>query len=207
VLSDDNRFLLLNDIEAFEVALKYPNEFDFTTIDLHSPEVTFEPATSSTYNVASLFFRPVLADGFYDLKIRARDRAQNNSGILEYQITFEVLGGRLISSVEAQPTTFNDHTRFVFTVSGTKAPAEIRLEIVNAVGQVVRVIGKDEIGLFVGTTEYVWDGTTDSGERLSGGVYFYRLTAKDATGHSYDLAGPGFRTGRDGQAGRVVITR
>jgi hypothetical protein len=206
-LRDDNRFLLLNNLEDFELYLRYPTDFNFTEIDLTVPEIFFEPATSGGDNYATLYFRPSLEDGFYDMRILAHDRAHNASGVVEYRITFEVLGGKLISRVEAQPTTFNDHTRFVFTVSGTATPTEVRLEIVNATGQIVREIGKDEIGLFVGTTEYVWDGTTDSGERLSGGVYFYRLTAKDTDGREYELTGPGLRSGKEGHVGKVIIVR
>ncbi|HLF63849.1 MAG TPA: C25 family cysteine peptidase [Saprospiraceae bacterium] len=206
-LRDDNAFLLLDDRAAFEVLMRYPNDFDYTWIDINGPKIAFEPAISGAQNIATLTYRPVLDDGFYDLIIRAHDRSMNDAGDIEYAISFEVLGDRLISRVDAQPRWFNDHTRFIFTISGTQIPSSIQLDISNTAGQIVREIGKDEIGLFVGTTEYVWDGTTDSGERLPGGVYFYRLTAKDQDGNDYDLLGPGFGATRDGRVGKVVIIR
>ena len=206
-LDDDNPYLLLDDKEAFSVYLRYPNDFDYTEIDLNSPEIQFTPATGAQPDLATLTFSPTLEDGFYDLLIQAEDRSQNDAGSLEYSVSFEVLGNPLMTRVDVQPTWFNDYTQFIFTVSGTQPPSEISLEIANAAGQIVRTIGKDEIGLFVGTTEYTWDGTTGSGQKLPSGVYFYRLMAKDRNGRDYELLGPGSHTRRAARVGKLVIVR
>src|SRR5690606_6781061 len=139
--------------------------------------------------------------------IRAQDRKGNTAGPLEYVVRVEGIGDKMVTRVEAHPSTANDHTTFVFTVSGTEAPAEVLLEIYNVTGQLVRKIDKEETGLFVGTTEYAWDGSTESGEPLPGGVYFYRLAVKDENGIPYDVVGPGLKSGKDAQSGKLIIVR
>jgi hypothetical protein len=206
-LSDDNPYLPLDKPEIFSMMLRYPGEFDYTSLDVHGTEMQFTPDGPGPENEASLAFRPILEPGFYDLEIQAIDGSDNEAGSVGYRVSFEVIGEPLISRVDALPRWFNDHTRFTFTISGTVVPSEIRLEIFNASGQVLRSIGKDEIGLFVGTTEYVWDGTTDSGEKLAAGVYFYRLIAKDHNGRDYQMLGPGFRDMKDARVGKLVIVR
>ncbi len=206
-LHDENLYTLLDDVEAFQILLAYPGDIDYTEIDIHAPEISFDPAMSTIDNIATLTFRPLLSEGFYDIIIRAHDRANNEAGSIDYAVSFEVLGEGLLSRVDASPRWFYDYTRFIFTLSGSDVPSEINLQISNVAGQIVREIGKEEIGLFVGTTEYAWDGTTDSGEKLPGGVYFYRLTAKDANGNDYSYLGSGFQSLKDAHVGKVVIVR
>jgi hypothetical protein len=206
-LRDDSPFLLLDDPEAYRVFLKYPGDFDFTEIDVFAPEMHFTPATSAEENSAILTYMPHLEDGFYEFRVTAHDRSDNASGIVEYFITFEVIGEQLVTHVEAFPSVFNDHTRFVFTVTGSETPAEVELLIVNAMGQVVRTIDKEEIGRFVGTTEYTWDGSGDSGAPLAGGVYFYSLRLQDALGNNYQHTGPGFVNSRGMNSGKIIIVR
>jgi len=206
-LRDNNPYRLLDDRDAFEIFLKYPDDFDYTKIDIYAPEVTFDPANFGQENIATLSFMPLLEDGYYNMIIRAHDRSNNEAGLIDYVISFEVLGDRLVSRVTAEPTLFYDYTRFTFTLAGSDTPAEISLQFANVAGQVVREIGKDEIGLFVGTTEYLWDGTSDSGALLPAGVYFYRLTAKDQQGKEYNYVGPGFQAVRDARVGKLVIIR
>src|SRR5690606_2646409 len=79
-LHDNHPHLLLDDREIFEVLLRYPGEFDFTQIDIHGPDIGFEPATSGNPNTAVLTFRPTLEEGLYDLIIRAQDRSGNTAG-------------------------------------------------------------------------------------------------------------------------------
>jgi hypothetical protein len=187
--------------------LTYPIDFVPTEIDINSPEIVFEPAVAQEYNKARIVFRPTLEEGVYDLLIRAHDRSGNWSGSIDYAVSFEVIGSPVLSRVEAEPTAFSDYTRFSFLITGTEIPSEINLQISDVNGRIVRTIGKEEIGLFVGTNEYVWNGTTDSGEPLPGGVYFYNLTARDYNGQEYELPGSGIRTLRNARVGKIVIVR
>jgi hypothetical protein len=70
------------------------------------------------------------------------------------------------------PNPFNPETEISYSVASA---AEVRLDIYNALGQLVRslVAGHRVPGEYTVT----WDGADDQGQRLTGGVYFYTLRA------------------------------
>ena len=53
---------------------------------------------------------------------------------------------------------------------------EVTLEVFNMLGQVVRTMVDREFQN-AGRYSYQWDATNDSGQPLSSGIYFYRVTA------------------------------
>jgi flagellar hook assembly protein FlgD len=76
------------------------------------------------------------------------------------------------------PNPFTTSTAFVFTVTGSEVPQNIRIQILTITGKIVREITKDELGpIHVGQniTEYKWDGTDMYGSKLANGVYLYRV--------------------------------
>ncbi|HEX6180517.1 MAG TPA: FlgD immunoglobulin-like domain containing protein, partial [Chitinophagaceae bacterium] len=69
-------------------------------------------------------------------------------------------------------------TAFVFTITGSEVPTNIKIQIMTVTGKIVREITKDELGpLRIGRniTEFKWDGTDQYGQRLANGVYLYRV--------------------------------
>jgi PKD repeat protein len=70
------------------------------------------------------------------------------------------------------PNPFNPATQFSLTL-----PEEVNVSIViyNLVGQKVRTLVNETMG--AGTHIITWDGTTDDGEAVSTGVYFYQAVA------------------------------
>jgi flagellar hook assembly protein FlgD len=52
------------------------------------------------------------------------------------------------------------------------APGKTALRVNDAGGRVVRNLGRD---FSPGVQHVTWDGTDDRGQKLSAGVYFYRL--------------------------------
>jgi flagellar hook assembly protein FlgD len=76
------------------------------------------------------------------------------------------------------PNPFTTSTAFVFTITGSQVPQNIRIQILTVSGKVVREITKDELGpLHIGRniTDYKWDGTDQFGQPLANGVYLYRV--------------------------------
>jgi flagellar hook assembly protein FlgD len=70
----------------------------------------------------------------------------------------------------------------VFTLTGSKVPDNMKIQIFSATGKIVREITKDELGpLHIGKniTEYAWDGKDQMGDLLANGVYFYTVIIKD----------------------------
>ncbi len=72
------------------------------------------------------------------------------------------------------PNPFNPETHISFSLP---AKSEVTLSVYNVLGQHVKALAS---GAFeAGTHEVVWDGTNDSGENVTSGIYLYRLEAGD----------------------------
>jgi len=77
------------------------------------------------------------------------------------------------------PNPFNTSTSVSFQLS---KPARVRLTIHDVAGRAVRVM-EDRAPREPGPHQIAWDGTDDSGRRLSSGIYFYSLNAGSLTSH------------------------
>lgn len=177
-LKDESRFLALNDTSLFKVQVRYPDN------TLHSynfgDTMRFNPANlSSGENSASIDFMPYFPlDGDYELIVSGKDVVGNNAGALEYHVMFSVINKPMISNLLNYPNPFTTSTAFVFTVTGTEIPQNIRIQILTISGKVVREITKDELGpIHIGRniTDFKWDGTDSYGQKLANGVYLYRV--------------------------------
>ena len=163
------------------VKVKYPDgtlkSFSFNTDTLR-----FTPAsvnTGNTDNTATIEFNPsFLADGDYQLIVSARDKSGNASGQTAYNVGFKVINKPMISNMFNYPNPFTTSTAFVFTLTGSEVPQNLRIQILTITGKIVREITKDELGpIRIGRniTEYKWDGTDQYGQKLANGVYLYRV--------------------------------
>ena len=91
---------------------------------------------------------------------------------------FSVINKPMISNLLNYPNPFTTSTAFLFMVTGSEVPQNIRIQILTITGKVVREITKDELGpLHIGRniTEFKWDGTDMYGQKLANGVYLYRV--------------------------------
>ncbi len=186
-LRDENPYLLLNNPESVSILLRSPSgeERTYSSTD---PALQFIPASSSSENIARYELTPELEeDGRYELRINGQDRSNNRSGTLNYEVSFEVVTEQQISRVVNYPNPFSTFTYFVYELTGSESLVDYRLEIMTIKGEVVRILGPEDLGaLQVGRhqTEGGWDGTDRFGDRLANGVYLYRFVTKDANGDS-----------------------
>lgn len=84
----------------------------------------------------------------------------------------------MISNMFNYPNPFTSSTAFVFTLTGSEVPQNIRIQVLTVTGKIVREITKDELGpLHIGRniTEFKWDGTDQYGQKLGNGIYLYRV--------------------------------
>ncbi len=186
--TDENKFLLLNDTASIQVWIKKPNQQSFSLISYSAGELIFTPATNTNNNKVSINYRPNFSsDGMYTLRVRAKDASGNSNTQNDYQINFEVVNEAAITNFYPYPNPFSTSTRFVFTVTGSTVPENIKIQIMTISGKVVREIFKDELGqINIGNniTQFAWDGTDQFGDRLANGVYFYRVITKDSEGNA-----------------------
>jgi Peptidase family C25/CARDB len=177
-LKDESRFLALSDTALFKVQVLYP---DNTLRNYNFGDtMRFNPANlGSGENSASIDFMPYFTeDGDYELIVSGKDNAGNKAGALEYRVSFTVINKAMISNLLNYPNPFTTSTAFVFTLTGSEIPQNMRIQILTISGKVVREITKDELGpIHIGrnVTEFKWDGTDMYGQKLGNGVYLYRV--------------------------------
>lgn len=201
-LKDESKYLALDDTSTIALQLVMPDnsvrKFKYGTDTLK-----FTPASvNSSENAATVDFTPLLTeDGEYELVVQGKDKTGNASGTNEYRVAFSVYNKPMISEVFNYPNPFTSSTAFVFTLTGSKLPSNIRIQILTVTGKIVKEINKDELGpIHIGRniTDYKWDGTDQYGQKLGNGVYLYRIITnmegnslerfelKDASGDKVD---------------------
>jgi Peptidase family C25/CARDB len=180
-LTDNNKYMLLNDTSLMKVKVKFPNK-NVKEFRFDNDTLKFTPAVSTggqTDNTATLdFFPHFKEDGLYELIVTGSDRSGNASGTVEYMVAFNVVNKPMISNLLNYPNPFTTSTAFVFTITGNEVPQNMRIQILTITGKIVKEITKEELGnIRIGRniTEYKWDGTDQYGQKLANGVYLYRV--------------------------------
>lgn len=183
-LKDENKYLLLNDTSLIKLFLRYPDGSQ-RPVSFSQSDVSYTLAASGNNNTAEINYKPILTDGSYQLIVKDADRTGNSSspnGSFNYKISFQVITKNQISQFINYPNPFTTSTQFVFTLTGSKVPDFIKIQIINIRGQVVKEIFKEELGpikLGVNRTQYAWDGKDQYGDALANGVYLYKVTVKN----------------------------
>ncbi|MEO9964463.1 MAG: C25 family cysteine peptidase [Reichenbachiella sp.] len=200
-VKDENSFLLLEDTTGINIYLKLPcEECDFERIAFSNPLVQWTPATVEE-NFKVVYTPERLEDGNYGFRVLANDASGNASGLKPYEITFEVINASTITNFYPYPNPFSSSTRFVFTLTGSEFPEDIKIQILTVTGRVVREIFMDELGpLNIGNnrTDFAWDGRDNFGDQLANGVYLYRVLIKNPGEdfkHRETSADRGFKNG------------
>lgn len=180
-LKDENQFLALNDTADFKVFLKRPSQVVPQLIPWPINEMLFTPAVLPN-NSCKILYTPLFnEDGRYELLVQAKDRSNNQSGVIDYRISFEVINKPSITNVFNYPNPFSTSTRFVFTMTGSEVPETFKIQIMTITGKVVREITRDELGpLHIGNnvTDFAWDGRDEFGDLLANGVYLYTVLTR-----------------------------
>ncbi len=179
-LKDEAKWTALNDTSLVTLTVKYPDgtlrRFNFDNDTLKFTAAGQAPVTDNT---ATLDFKPYFTvDGDYELIVSGKDRSNNSAGNIEYRIGFQVINKPMISNMLNYPNPFTSSTAFVFTITGSEVPQNIRIQIMTITGKIVRDITKTELGtLHIGRniTEFKWDGTDQYGQKLANGIYLYRV--------------------------------
>ena len=178
-LKDESKYLLLNDTALINVQLQYPDG-TLRRFYFNNDTLRFTPATlGGTDNTATVDFNPYfLEDGTYQLIVHGQDQKGNNAGGADYIVSFQVYNKPMISNMFNYPNPFTTSTAFVFTITGSVLPQNIRIQVLTITGKIVKEITKDLLGpIHIGRniTEYKWDGTDMYGQKLANGVYLYRV--------------------------------
>ncbi len=180
-LKEDNQFLFKKDTTGFNVFIKESCETcTFERVPFSSPNVQWFEATEETDFKVEYKPEP-LADGIYTLRVDAADESGNPSGMEPYSINFEVVNESSITNFYPYPNPFSTSTRFVFTLTGSEIPDQIKIQIMTVSGRIVREITQNELGAIrIGNnvSDFAWNGKDEYGDQLANGVYIYRVIVK-----------------------------
>ncbi len=185
-MKDENELLFKTDTVGIDLFMKKPCEgCALEKIRFTDPNLTWTPASKGKdYN---LTYHPKnLEDGIYTLQAQVADASGNLSGTNPYQVRFEIVNESKITHFFPYPNPFSTQTRFVFTLTGTIVPDEIKIQIMTVTGKIVREITQDEIGpVHVGNniSQYAWDGRDEFGDQLANGVYLYKVIVRSEGEH------------------------
>lgn len=182
-LQSQSQYILLTDTSLVAVQVEYPDG-SLHSYKFNTDTLRFTPATSGSNNTALVDFTPAFTTqsnpqgDVYTLIVSGKDPQGNTAGLTPYRVAFKVINKPMISNMLNYPNPFTTSTAFVFTITGSEVPQNIKIQILTITGRVVREITKEELGpLHVGTniTEYKWNGTDMYGQRLANGVYLYHV--------------------------------
>jgi hypothetical protein len=189
-LKDEAKWMILDDTALLTLQVRFPNGslrryyFNGDTAHFIPPGQAPNPD-----NTAMISFKPYFpVDGEYEMIVTGKDKSNNAAGAVEYHVLFEVINKPMISNMLNYPNPFTTSTAFVFTITGSEVPQNIKIEIMTVTGRIVREITKNELGpIHIGRniTEFKWDGTDQYGSKLANGVYLYRVVT-NLNGHSLD---------------------
>ncbi|HET8858889.1 C25 family cysteine peptidase [Marivirga sp.] len=180
-LEDKNTLINKTDTTGIEIQLRRDcEECVAERISFSNANVEWIPATDE--DPFTVNYQPEsLEDGNYQMSVQATDASDNLAGEEPYKVRFEVVNASTITNFYPYPNPFSTSTRFVFTLTGTDLPQEIKIQILTVTGRVVREILQDEIGpIRIGNniTNYAWDGKDEFGDKLANGVYLYRVLVR-----------------------------
>ncbi|HET7117327.1 MAG TPA: C25 family cysteine peptidase [Hanamia sp.] len=179
-LKDENMSRALNDTSLLNVQIKFPDG-SLRTYHFDNDTMRFTPANlASGENTATIDLTPTFTgdDDDYELIVSGKDVSGNPAGNLEYHIDFRVISKPMISNMMNYPNPFTTSTAFVFTITGSVVPQNIRIQILTITGKIIREITEDELGpLHIGRniTQFKWDGSDMYGQKVANGVYLYRV--------------------------------
>jgi hypothetical protein len=154
----------------------------------------FTPSTGGPDNTATVDFYPAFTKQYnqsgddYVLIVSGKDALGNPAGTAPYRVGFTIINKPMISNMLNYPNPFTTSTAFVFTITGSEVPQNIKIQILTITGKIVREITSDELGpLHIGRniTEFKWNGTDMYGSRLANGVYLYHVVT-NLNGKSLD---------------------
>lgn len=206
---DENPHLFKTDTAGLAIALKEPCEScQFEPVHFTDPKLTYTVADEDQ-DFEIQYSPGPLEDGDYAIRVQVADQTGNQSGTEPFEINFKVINESTITHFFPYPNPFSTSTRFVFTLTGSELPDEIKIQIMTVTGRVVREITQDELGpIKIGQniSQYAWDGRDEYGDQLANGVYLYKVyirAAGQSPDHRFTSADRAFKNG----FGKIYLLR
>ncbi|MEZ0540101.1 C25 family cysteine peptidase [Fibrella arboris] len=195
LVADENTRLLRTDPSGLELYLQRPcgqQPCPFERLSISASNASWSNA-GGTFR---LDFRPAqpLPDGTYTLEVYGSDLSGNRAQ--PYAIRFVVKQDAVVQAITVAPNPFAYQTTIRYVLTGNQPPLPVTLHLFDLTGRAVRTV---QLQPAIGTNEFIWDGTSDTGAPMAAGSYLYRL---DIPGYS-TYAGSASKQ----LTGRIVLAR
>ncbi len=135
----------------------------------------FYEAETGNYRQGSVRFQlPVFEPGPHSIKIKAWDVLNNSS---EYVLEFTVVNDEdlIVDHILNYPNPFTTKTRFCFEHNKPREDLLVQVQIYTITGRVIKSIEKTINTPGNRSSELEWDGKDEFGDRVSRGVYLYKI--------------------------------
>lgn len=160
-ISDSNGI----DTESIELKINDQKVDDFQLIPIQ------EKAKS-----VKLIYQPEnLSDGKYVLSLKALDMSANKNSS-QKSLIFLVESELILKEVMNYPNPFKDQTNFTYILS--QPAEEVLIKIFTLSGRMIKTIRKAPTNQNFNSIQ--WDGKDEDGDKVSNGVYIYKIIAKDS---------------------------
>jgi hypothetical protein len=139
-LQSQSPYLLLKDTSLITVQVMYPDG-SLHNYFFSGDTVRFTPATNANNNVATVDFTPAFSTqvnpqgDIYQLIVTGKDELGTMAGTGPYRVGFTVINKPMISNVFNYPNPFSTSTAFVFTITGTQVPQNMKIQILTITGR------------------------------------------------------------------------
>ncbi len=155
---------------ASDMTLKYSDADGILKVLVYSMEKDIRiPA-----GLESVFAIPIDNEG--EIVMTEAQLSDYYGNLLEVTIDKQGILPSEYSLHQNYPNPFNPNTTIFYELP---APSHVRIEVFNVLGQRVATLldGREEAGIH----SVQWDSRSESGSKVSSGIYFYRITSDDFT--------------------------
>jgi len=132
-------------------------------------------ADLNTYKSGTLGYPlSAMSDGAHNLTMKVWDVYNNSS---EANISFIVVSsaGFALQHLYNYPNPMRDNTTFTWETNQVYQPVEVEIRIFTLNGDLLKVLHETIYSQGFRAACITWDGTTNSGSKISSGIYIYRL--------------------------------
>lgn len=130
-------------------------------------------------NVYYPFFN--LSEGLHTVKVKVWDVFNNSAeGFTEFIVSKSAQ--LVINNLLNYPNPFMNSTSFVFEHNQADTELDVQIQIFDINGKLIKTLSEKITSGGYKTEPITWNGTTDSGDNLSKGLYVYRLTVTKQNG-------------------------
>ncbi|MCX6279746.1 MAG: type IX secretion system sortase PorU [Bacteroidetes bacterium] len=115
-----------------------------------------------------------LADGTHSLTVKVWD-VYNNSTSATIEFVVVSSGEFAFQNLYNYPNPMTDYTTFSWETNQVNQPQEVEIKIFTLTGELIKTLRENFYSQGFRAASITWDGSRDSGGKISSGMYVYRM--------------------------------